>query len=54
MGLVEDSLAPFIGVTEDPFDHVGVDDSGADRVDADAGAGVVEGGALGGAEDSEL
>ena len=35
-------------------DHVGVDDAGADGVDADAGRGVVERGALGEADDAEL
>src|SRR5438105_5810783 len=41
-------------VIDEASDHLGVDDAGADGVDADVRCGVVQGGALGESDDAEL
>ena len=51
---VSTAWCPSRGVTEDPLDHLGVDDARADGVYANVGCRVVEGRALGRADDVEF
>ena len=50
--LGDDGGTAFVGVAGEAAHHLGLDDAGADRVDADVRGGVVEGGRLGEADEA--
>jgi hypothetical protein len=52
--LSDDGCTAFVGVAGEAAHHLGVDDAGADGVDADVRGGVVQGGRLGEADEAVL